>query len=290
MECGRKLIYFATYENGVKTRRSGYAGIFIRGNLCDVQIYYRGEESRAAETQPLHPVYIFRDGAVAEGPEIRLEENMAATTIQTSRVDFMQSGRSLEELEAIYIDGVSSGICGGRPDGQELTAETAYTLTESTGQMAQTFLTEELEAEDSAEQDEKLQLEQPPEQLQKPEPERWPLEQCMEYFPELKLPCDGMRRKCCRMTLDDLEHLPEEWEWLKENHFLLHGFYEYHHLLLVRLACRYGERFAIGVPGEFCYRNQYMAENFGFYDFAPLESGKRRGGCFGYWYYYLERK
>lgn len=279
MECGRKLIYFSTYENGVKVRKSGYAGIFIRGNLCDVQIYYRGTGKE--ETGMLHPVYIFRDGAVAEGPGIRLEENMAATTIQTSRVDFMQSGRSLEELEAIYMDGVSDGICGGRPDGQDLMAETAYTLAEKTEDIAEIFQNETVFEEENQEEQ--------PEQLLYVPPERWTLEQCLEHFPEIKLPCDGIRRKCSRMTLEDIKYLPEEWDWLKENHFLLHGYYEYHHLLLTRLACRYGERFAIGVPGEFCYRNQYMAENFGFYDFAPLEQGKRRCGCFGYWYYYLEK-
>jgi len=272
MECGRKLIYFSTYENGVKTRRSGYAGVFIRGAVCDVQIYYRGNGAEE-EKQELHPVYIFRDGTVKEGQKILMEENMAATTVQTSRVDFMQSGRCLEELDSIYIDGVTNGICGGRPDGQDLMAETAYTMADCREMVT--------EVDVSMLQEEEEEPVVPA--------ERWSLQECLEKFPELKLPFDGIRRKCCRMTLEDMEHLPEEWEWMKENHFLLHGYYEYHHLLLARLSCRYGERYAIGVPGEFCYRNQYMAENFGFYDFAPLEQGRRRGGSFGYWYYYLEK-
>ncbi|MBP3568752.1 MAG: hypothetical protein J6K04_06240 [Lachnospiraceae bacterium] len=265
MECGRMMIYFSTYENGVKVKRSGYAGIFIRGTVCDVQIYYRGEEAGQGLSQKIQPVYIFRDGTVTTGKEIPLDEGMAAATILTSRIDFMQSGRSLEELEVIYIDGAGEGICGGRPDGQELSMEAAYTLTET---MPESI---------------------PETVVLYDEPERWTLTQCMEQLPELKLPFDGIRRKCCRMTVEDMEHMPEEWDWLKENHFLLHGYYEYHHLLLARLSCRYGERYAIGVPGEFCYRNQYMAESFGFYDFAPLEQGRRRGGSFGYWYYYLEK-
>ncbi len=275
MECGRMMIYFSTYENGVKVRRSGYAGIFIRGTVCDVQIYYRGD---AKEQRMVQPVYIFRDGTVATGKELLLEEGMAATTVMTNRLDFMQSGRSLEELEVIYIDGVEQGICGGRPDGQELTAEAAYALAESMVQEEETELLTEEKAGEKEEED--MTTEQ--------QPEQWSLEQCIQYFPELNLPFDGIRRKCCRMTLKDMEHLPEEWGRLRENHFLLHGYYEYHHLLLAKLACRYGERFAIGVPGEFCYRNQYMAESFGFFDFAPLEQGRRRGGSFGYWYYYLE--
>ena len=80
-----------------------------------------------------------------------------------------------------------------------------------------------------------------------------------------------------------------KWEFLKKNHFLLHGYYEYHHLLLGKLCGRHGERFVLGVPGEYGAREQYMAENFGFQDFSPLEQGKKRRGSFGYWYFYLTK-
>lgn len=281
MECGRKMIYFSSYENGRKTGRAGYAAIFIRGNVCDMQLYYRGRETEV-QVRELKPVYLFYDGTVTEGASVLLEEGMAATTVHTSRQDFMQSGRTLEELEAIYLDGVASGICGGRPDGQELSGEEAYTLTDWMDTVSETIPLCGEEPEEPIE----FEVEEKKEE-EKKVAEIWELSEFSKWLPELKLPLDGVRKKCYRMTLEDLEHLPEEWEAVRENHFLLHGYYEYHHLLLVQLSCRYGERYAIGVPGEFCYRNQYMAESFGFYDFAPLEQGKRRGGSFGYWYTYL---
>ncbi len=263
MDCGRKMIYFATYENGVKVRPAGYTALFIRGENCDVQMYYRG--SVCEESGTLQPVYMFQDGTVTLGEEFPMEEGMAAVSFQTFQRDFVQSGRSFEELDTIYLDGVPGGICGGRPDGRDL-EEVAVTAVETREKTAgpENYLQEEIPAE------------------------RWTLPQCLENFSELKLPFDGIRRQNCRMTLEDMEHLPEEWQGLKENHFLLHGFYEYHHLLFARLVCRHGEQYVIGVPGEFSYRNQYMAESFGFFDFAPLEPGKRRCGCFGYWYYYLK--
>jgi len=272
MDCGRKLIYFSTYENGEKTRSAGYAAVFFRGDVCDVQLYYRGN---CQEEGVLEPVYMFRDGTVVLGDKMTLKEGMAAAVFRTGRQSFLRSGRCFEELEVIYLDGVTEGICGGKPDGKEL-EEAAYTLTDIKEETVPEEVLPEvcvLEREETT-----------------PEQEQWSLAVCLERFPELKLPFDGIRRKCCRMTLQDLEHLPKKWQPLKENHFLLHGYYEYQHLILAKLACRYGERYAIGVPGEFCYRNRYMAENFGFYDFAPLEPGKRRGGCFGYWYYYLENQ
>ena len=287
MECGRKMIYFSTYENGIKTGRSGYAGVFLHGEECEVQLYYRSLEE--VNAQGICPVYIFRDGTVKQGEVIPVEEGMAAAGIHTSHKNFMQSGRCLEELDAIYLDGVPVGICGGRPDGQELTGEVAYTLTDWMDTVAEVIpvCKGEITGGEKAEKAEELYEE---EKLSGQElKEVWTLEEFMERLQEMKLPYDGVRRKCWRMSVEDLEHLGEEWAGLRENHFLLHGYYEYHHLLLVQLCCRQGELFAIGVPGEFCYRNQYMAENFGFYDFAPLEPGKRRNRSFGYWYRYLGR-
>lgn len=204
---------------------------------------------------------------------------MAAAAVRTARRDFMQSGQRLEELETVYLDGVKEGICGGRVDGKEL-EEAAYTLTD--------WVETELPAAEPEELPEEAQEDRMAADFGEG-PELWTLPECLDRFPEMKLPYDGVRRKCCRICPEDLDRFPAEWQALKNNYFLLHGYYEYHHLLFAKLACRYGERYAIGVPGEFCYRNQYMAENFGCYDFAPLEPGKRRGGSFGYWYYYLEK-
>ncbi len=106
-------------------------------------------------------------------------------------------------------------------------------------------------------------------------------------LPKLSLPPDGIRRQCCRMELSDLEKFPKKWKGLENNHFLLHGYYQYHHLLLVQLSGVRGEQYAVGVPGEFRYRDQYMAETFGFSAFYPLKKGNRRQGEFGYWYLYL---
>ena len=297
MDCGRMLIYFSVYENGVKQRQAGYAGLFFRGDTCDVQIYYRGmPEEEYLEGQKLKAVFVFQDRSVAESEPLAFSEGMGTGAFRTSRWNFLESGKSLENLEAVYIDGVVQGRCGGRVDGQELTEEAAYTLTDWMDTVTE-YLPESGEYVLEIEEKEPKLLpeqtltgklfEEEVEQKEKKLPEIWTLSQYIECLPTIKLPYDGVRRKCCRMTLEDLEHLPKELEALKQNHFLLHGFYEYHHLIFVYLCSRYGEQYAIGVPGEYCCRNQYMAESFGFHEFAPLEPGRRRIGSFGYWYYFI---
>lgn len=304
MEYGRKMVYFSFYQDGRKNGSAGYAGLFFRGESCDVQIYYRGAVTEGEEGgREIRPVYVFRDGKMIEGNVLPVSEGMAVDSFSTDRRSFLQSGKRVEELETVYITGEFSGICGGRLDGKELMEETAYTLTQwmdtvaelipEAGEVSGTELHWQQEEDDLPAKEEKERIAGQnilEGAWETKELERWTLEQCLEQFPEQKLPFDGIRRKCCRMTLEELGHLPKEWDGLKENNFLLHGYYEYHHLLLIQLCSRYGIRYALGVPGKYCYRNQYMAENFGFMDFSPLEQGRRRKGSFGYWCCYLEKR
>ncbi len=272
-EYRRQMIYFSTYRNREKTGKAGYAAVFIRNELCEVQIYYRGE-AKYGITGRVQPVYVFQDGSAVEGEEITVQEGMAAGGFETATENFLQTGRDITYLEAIYLEGTAYGICGGRADGLELFGEDTYSVTKWMDTVTEivTEKKEELTGEALRE------IRQ-----------TWSLSECMEHLPELKLPFDGIRRQCCRMTLEDMEHLPKEWRFLRENHFLLHGYYEYHHLLLGKLCARHGERFVVGVPGEYGIREQYMAESFGFPDFSPLEQGKKRRGSFGYWYFYLTK-
>ena len=272
-EYRRQLIYFSSYEKREKAKRAGYAAVFIRNELCEVQIYYRGEGKSGGDGK-VQPVFLFQDGSAVEGEELTLTEGMAVDGFETASENFLRTGRNIACLEAIYLEGTAYGICGGRVDGQSLFGEDTYSVTRWMDTVTEVV----------TEKPEELTGEALP-ALQ----ETWSLAECMERLPELKLPFDGVRRRCCRMTLQDMEHMPKEWRFLKENHFLLHGFYEYHHLLLGKLCGRHGERFVIGVPGEYGAREQYMAESFGFQDFSPIEQGKKHRGSFGYWYFYLTR-
>lgn len=120
MDYGRTMIYFSVYENGLKVRPAGYAAVFTKEEVCDIQLYYREIIREENVKRKVQPVYIFRDGTVVKGEELYLQEGMATMAFTTARRDFLQSGRSFEELEVIYLDGIVSGICGGRPDGKAL--------------------------------------------------------------------------------------------------------------------------------------------------------------------------
>lgn len=66
------------------------------------------------------------------------------------------------------------------------------------------------------------------------------------------------------------------------NSFLLHGFYNYQHLILTRIESRGEIRYYIGVPGNFFEREKQVALMFGFESFECAEEPAQPGD-FGYY-------
>ena len=90
-----------------------------------------------------------------------------------------------------------------------------------------------------------------------------------------------------KIQRQDLSRLPRrEWR-LANNSFLLHGFYNYHHLLYIED----GDKIWIGVPGIYHEKEKAVANTFGFSEFRRLtdmelelsEEEKNTYDDFGYW-------
>lgn len=74
-----------------------------------------------------------------------------------------------------------------------------------------------------------------------------------------------------QIELSDLRELPKRYWYLGNNSFLLHGFFNYRHLLFGSL--KEGEWF-IGVPGVYERQERVMASIFGFPGFLYLKESK----------------
>ncbi len=95
------------------------------------------------------------------------------------------------------------------------------------------------------------------------------------------------RFQCTKIQRNNLARLPRcEWKWAN-NSFLLHGYYNYHHLALIND----GEKFRLGVPGIYHPQEAKAASTFGFMEFIPYEDmnmdltddEKSSQEQFGYW-------
>ena len=101
-----------------------------------------------------------------------------------------------------------------------------------------------------------------------------------EYIQPRNVTCEKIERK-------DISRLPrKEWR-LANNSFLLHGFYNYHHLLYIEED----DEIWIGVPGIYHEKEQMAANAFGFTEFRRItdveidlaEDEKNTYEDFGYW-------
>lgn len=105
---------------------------------------------------------------------------------------------------------------------------------------------------------------------------------------KLKLPIffpfEGKEIECVKMDVTDLRQLPKKYWYLANNSFLLHGYFNYKHILMGEITENERKQYFIGVPGIFQNQERVMAMMFGFPEFRTAKSSDHKTGNFGYWY------
>ena len=84
---------------------------------------------------------------------------------------------------------------------------------------------------------------------------------------------------------EDFIVLQKEYQKLVQNRFLLHGFYNYGHLILGKLLEEEKAQIYVGVPGVYYEREKQAAQMFGFVGFESTEHPVQSGS---YGYYMVE--
>ncbi len=117
--------------------------------------------------------------------------------------------------------------------------------------------------------------------------EKW--EYLVRHFPVQQLYQSGKPPMACiRIGPRDLQRLPRGSWVLGNNSFLLHGYYQFRHLLLCRQEQEGKVVFYLGVPGIYSEKEEMMAELFGFEEFRRSRGPGNRNGNFGYWFRRVE--
>ena len=99
-------------------------------------------------------------------------------------------------------------------------------------------------------------------------------------FPRTDPFSDGEITECVQIYPKDLMLIcQEEWR-LGRNSFLLHGYYNYRHLILGRAK---DGRWILGIPGVYERQEHFVASRFGFAGFKPAKSNRTEEKPFGYW-------
>lgn len=103
---------------------------------------------------------------------------------------------------------------------------------------------------------------------------KWPGEAC-ELFD------DGEILTCWKIQLQDFKHFHKRDWVLRNNRFLLYGYYNFGHILLCRKA---DGSYLLGVPGGYDQQERFMAGMFGFPCFKESRTIRLKKGKGGYWY------
>lgn len=92
---------------------------------------------------------------------------------------------------------------------------------------------------------------------------------------------EGEKGEYISIKPKDFVILQEKYQVLVNNSFLLHGFFNYQHIILGKIVEEGKVKYYIGVPGTFHEKEKMIAIMFGFERFLGVESEDR--GAFGYY-------
>lgn len=297
----RFVTYIYAYENNNKNQNVGFAKVDIRGDYCQVEIHLK----RTGYTNVKCPVYLFvRENEVIVGVEIgeiALVNGCGDFVRQLNCNGVGETPYCMKDMKGILIFLDDTVMFASQWDERAIYRDN-FKPYEETKQIPVEQLEDAAEEPEESGQSEKLQVEsvqaqqsgeQQSEELQ-PEAQRsgdmwmdlweklngmYGAKNLFENMPEIS----GIH-----MELKDLWELPKKYWYLGSNSFLLHGFFNYRHLLLGKVENESGRKWFIGVPGIYQNQEKVLAAVFGFPEFRQEKDTGVKTGQFGYWYRFMD--
>lgn len=279
MSYNRKIFYMSLYEGNEKKNNTGFVKVIEKRDVWEVQVHLSGvpsifdgegllevTEGQArvvTETVPLN------NGSTDMRYEWEKKGELSGLSfwLRLSENCVLSSGsRGREEKKTAIVE-VQEEVAAVQTDhwlGQEIL------WTEPEGMVLPDV--EEVQEELAAQS---KNVENPSEE--KVENRKW--KQIWKVYPHIK-PFEDFR-EYIKLELKDMVLLSEKRYSLVENSFLLHGYYNYGHIILWRKE-KAPVKYYIGVPGNFYDKEKQVAVLYGFESFeGAVEPAKE--GDFGYY-------
>lgn len=276
----KKILYLDYYQNNLKIKNVGFAKINRYNQECYIELTIKGIELRGT----IYGVVLL---CTSDG-----EEEIGQLHIS------LGNGRYVEKMDVMNMGGLNITYeqCFGikvivdkenyilaqwkdvlsRKEEVELT----YTSKEETivVEVVEEIAEGEREAVEDRESNVQGKIEFSEKEIGRQlEDNKWK-QLCKNYT--FKYPF-GDERSYLSITPEDFVILTHKYQVLVNNSFLLHGYYNYRHLLLGRVVDE-EEKYYIGVPGVFYEREKEVALMFGFESFECAKEPAETGS-FGYY-------
>lgn len=284
--CAKKIVYLSLYEQEEKLRPGGFTGFY--GGRENVRIHVQVQNA-GKEKKGRYPVYLIAYRHDILLGDIVLEEGRGCFEkifyADRNRMTVGSFCVEAEDIRGIRIELSENSQIKGM---LKASSETGNSFSDIEQPEDEKCAGEKDAQADKKEMQEDIVLEAAGKETREPAfffqenipADKW--EQLKRQFKSLHP--FGDEREFISIELKDFVVLREKYQKLVNNSFLLHGFYNYRHLILGR-DYKIGEStdicFYLGVPGVFFEREKMVAVMFGFEGFecaGPVEIGK-----FGYY-------
>ena len=297
----RFVTYIYAYENNNKNQNVGFAKVDIRGDYCQVEIHLK----RTGYTNVKCPVYLFvRENEVIVGVEIgeiALVNGCGDFVRQLNCNGVGETPYCMKDMKGILIFLDNTVMFASQWDEKAIYREN-FKPYEETKEIPVEQAEDAAEEPEESGQMEKLQVEsvQAQQSREQQTEERQPeTQRSGDMWMDLWEKLNGMygaknlfenmpEISGIHMELKDLRELPKKYWYLGSNSFLLHGFFNYRHLLLGKVENESGRKWFIGVPGIYQNQEKVLATVFGFPEFRQEKDTGVKTGQFGYWYRFMD--
>ena len=287
----RIVSYLYEYHHGIKGSNVGFAKIEKRQN--QLRVYFHVKTNDQALEYKIY-FYHFHEGTM-EGifldtirrsdaiiefkknyPVIENFEEMDGFLIYHSNEHFF--GSQWKELPIIIRSFKPLEIPDAKPEIVETIEKTEETKeTEEIEEIEETEEIAETKTSGLSEYIEALQLEKDAKNIRHPDPVKgfdW------KEYPTLPMPLSYSLDPSIKITLKDLDQIPDLDDNVKANGFLLLNYGNFGHLMLAKDADS-GQRY-LGIPGIFDNEKAFISRLFGFKTFitVPLKPHKTGNFCY----------
>ena len=287
----RIVSYLYEYHHGIKGSNVGFAKIEKRQN--HLRVYFHVKTNDQALEYKIY-FYHFHEGTM-EGifldtirrsdaiiefkknyPVIENFEEMDGFLIYHSNEHFF--GSQWKELPIIIRSFKPLEIPDAKPEIVETIEKTEETKeTEEIEEIEETEEIAETKTSGLSEYIEALQLEKDAKNIRHPDPVKgfdW------KEYPTLPMPLSYSLDPSIKITLKDLDQIPDLDDNVKANGFLLLNYGNFGHLMLAKDADS-GQRY-LGIPGIFDNEKAFISRLFGFKTFITVPLKPHKTGNFGY--------
>ena len=269
----RFISYMDYYENGVKVKNAGHAKVIVEDKKCTLEIHIKDLQKNDSLTVPVKTL----QGITIGKMELKQGIGRYAAVYLASDMDGL--GTSIDMINGLKIPVAEGRFCSAvwKKDVSDIEteAEKSELLTQEAEENKEDVIEETVAKTKEEDMKGKREIK---EALYS---DKWQ-QLCHVYKSVHPF---GDEDEFISIEPKDFIIMQQEYQHLVNNSFLLHGFYNYRHIILGKKSN--SKQYYIGVPGTYYEREKMVAVMFGFEGFEAsgesIENVKIEQGTYGYY-------